>query len=330
MKLRRGRVEALQNRVLVTGCLGFSGHAMVQFLLSRGYHVVGLDISDSKPRLAFEMLVVDLRSMDDVSHAVAEVAPSHVVHLAAITDREHVDPLCLMDVNVCGTLNLLEAIAQHVPRARVCVVGSSAEYGRVDQSDSPIGESEPPRPLSAYGISKVAQSLAAQRAWLKHGLHVVRTRTFNLIGPGLPDALAPGSFARQVAEAEAGCREPEISTGRLTDYRDFVDIRDAVRAYWLCLEQGAPGAVYNVCSGQAVQIVEILNMLLDATSCELAVRTDDDPLVASAVPFQVGSFQRLATQTGWQPGVPLAQSVCDLLSWWREKIDEQRSWQRFS
>jgi GDP-4-dehydro-6-deoxy-D-mannose reductase len=257
--------------------------------------------------------------------AVRHVQPARVIHLAALTNGAQADAIPLIDTNVGGTLNILEALARHVPAARVCVVGSSAEYGWVTKDECPIREEQPLRPVSIYGISKAAQSLVAQRSWLRDRLPTVRTRTFNLIGPGQPDSLVPGSFARQVAEAELGLRAPEVVTGPLSDYRDFVDVRDAARAYWMLVQQGEPGAVYNVCSGRAVQIGEILDILLGSARCRVSVRAREDPQIASRIPYQSGSHRRLLEQTGWEPRIPLQQSVRDVLAYWRRVVRDRQT-----
>lgn len=306
--------------VLVTGCQGFSGQEMVRFLVSEGHQVVGLDQMPAPPTAGIRVIASDLRSQEDVDRAIQQVQPQCIVHLAAATDRAEADPVLLSAVNFQGTLNLLDAVTRYTPGAHVCVVGSSAEYGWTIPKDCPLREDHRLQPVSVYGITKVAQSMVAQRAWLKDRVHVTRTRTFNLIGPGQPDSLAPGAFARQIAEAEVGLRPPVVVTGRLSDYRDFIDVRDATRAYWMIAERGEPGQVYNVCSGRAIQVRQILDLLLDLATCEIRVQTTERPDFKSMIPYQYGTHELLSTHTGWQPKINLEQSVRDLLDYWREKV----------
>ena len=312
-----GNGQRIDCVALITGCLGFSGRVLVRLLQLEAQSLTGLDRALKPPDLGIDVRSVDIRCREEVMQTVQQAQPRHVVHLAAALAEDDVH--LLADVNLLGTLNLLDAVQEHTPAARVCVVGSSAEYGMTAQSDCPIREDQPLRPLSLYGITKAMQGLAAQRAWLKDGLATVRVRTFNLIGPGQPDSLAPGAFARQIAEAEAGLRPPVITTGPLTDYRDFVDVRDAVRAYWLLAQHGQAGLVYNVCSGRAVQMAHVLKLLRSFATCELDVETSGK-ISPSSVPYQCGSYELLQQHTGWQPQIDLEQSVQDLLNYWRQVV----------
>lgn len=309
--------------VFITGCQGFSGQCMVQFLLSMGHHVVGLCHHTQQRIAGIDAVYGDVRSYSDLCRIVQDVQPHAIIHLAAVHDAGGTDAARLYDTNVVGTINLLNAVKHHAPTARICVVGSSAEYGMTAQNGSPIREDAPLRPITMYGIAKVAQSMGAQKSWIKDHLPTMRTRTFNLIGPGQPDTLAPGAFARQIAEAEIGLHAPEIMTGRLSDYRDFIDVRDAVRAYWMVIVHGEPGQVYNVCSGRAVQIAEILDMLLEMATIKLSVRTDEDQDTAPSIPYQCGAHELLSLHTGWQPHIGLEQSVRDLLAYWRSIVQDK-------
>ena len=292
---------------------------MATMLVDTGYRIIGLDNKQTAGS-QIDVFLGDLRSSDDMCQIIREANPKYVLHLAAVTEREESYPETLYKTNVYGTLNLFNAITKFAPDAKVCVVGSSAEYGLTDPNDCPIVEDHPLRPVTLYGISKVAQSLVAQRAWLIENLHVTRTRTFNLIGPGQPDSFAPSTFAFQVAKAEAGLIPPEIMTHRLSDYRDYIDIRDAARAYWAIVKNGKPGIIYNVCSGRAVQIFEIVDILLHYSNIKLSVRIDDKSDTASIVPFQFGSNELLAEHTNWKPEIDIEQSVYDLLVYWRQFV----------
>jgi GDP-4-dehydro-6-deoxy-D-mannose reductase len=297
---------------------------MVQFLLSMGHHVVGL-CHQQKHRVAgIDAVYGDVRSYSDICRIVQDVQPHAIIHLAAVHDAGGIDADLLYDTNVVGTINLLNAVKHHAPTTRICVVGSSAEYGMTAHNGNPLREDAPLRPITKYGITKVAQNMEAQKSWIKDHLPIMRTRTFNLIGPGQPASLAPGAFARQVAEAEIGLHASEIMTGRLSDYRDFIDVRDAIRAYWMVTMHGEPGQVYNVCSGRAVQIAEILDMLLELAAIELSVRTNEDSDTAPAIPYQCGSHELLSLHTGWQPHIGLEQSVRDLLAYWRNIVRDKR------
>jgi GDP-4-dehydro-6-deoxy-D-mannose reductase len=198
------------------------------------------------------------------------------------------------------------------------VVGSAEEYGAVADAGRPISEDTPLRPLSPYAASKVAQEYLALQYALGHGLPVVRTRTFNHTGPGRGAVFAESSFARQIADIQAGRREPRIVVGNLDAVRDFSDVRDVVGAYALLVERGAPGEVYNVCSGRGVRIGFVLERLVALSGVKVEIREEQALLRQADIPFLVGDYGRLRA-LGWSPEIPLDRSLADLLAYWRER-----------
>jgi len=202
----------------------------------------------------------------------------------------------------------------------VLVVGSAEEYGAVDPDAAPITEDAPLRPLSPYAVSKVAQGFLALQYALSREMAVVRTRTFPHTGPGRGAAFAESSFARQIAEVEAGRRRPVLEVGNLDAVRDFTDVRDVVRAYWLLLERGNPGEVYNVCSGRGQSIGDVLRALLEISGVHVDLKVDRERLRPSDLPALVGDPTRLREATGWEPKIPLEQTFRDLLDHWRERV----------
>jgi GDP-4-dehydro-6-deoxy-D-mannose reductase len=200
------------------------------------------------------------------------------------------------------------------------VVGSAEEYGPVEPEEMPIREETPLRPASPYAVSKVAQGALALLYGPAGGLRVVLTRTFHHTGPGRGEAFAESSFARQLAEIEAGRRPPVLKVGNLEAVRDFADVRDVVRAYWMLLEKGEGGTAYNVCSGRGRRVRELLDVLLAASGARVEVRVDPDRLRPSDVPAQVGDPARLRAATGWEPRIPLERTLEDLLDDWRARI----------
>lgn len=307
---------------LVTGIAGFCGRHLAAELSAAGYHVTGLD---RVPTLlpGANMHVVDLRETGRVAAILAEVRPDLLFHLAALTDpRLPYEELHY--VNVLGTLSLLDAVRQACPAACVLIASSSAVYGRAPAGRLPIGEDEPFRPASPYAVSKVAQEMIAYQHFAAHGLAVIRSRAFNLTGPGESSSFVTSAFARQIAEIEAGRREPIIHVGNLDTVRDFVDVRDAVRAYRLLAEQGEPGAAYNVCSGRGVHIHALLDALLEmARVPSITVEPDPGRLQPADVPTSVGSSLELCMTTGWSPTFPLERTLHDVLSCWREHVQKE-------
>jgi GDP-4-dehydro-6-deoxy-D-mannose reductase len=315
-------------RVLITGVAGFVGGHVVTFLRSRAEvtEIVGMD---SRPggrsrSLGIEVRQADLEDPGSVEGALAGLEVDRIIHLAAQSSpqKSWEDPAGTLRTNLMGLLHLLESVCRQGLSPRVLVVGSAEEYGHVAPEELPLGEDAPLRPATPYAVSKVAQSYLALQYALGRGLHVVRTRTFHHTGPRRGANFAEGSFARQVAEAEAGRRPPVLEVGDLEVVRDFTDVRDVVAAYWALLEQGRPGEVYNVCSGRGVRLGEIVDELVRQARCRLEVRVDPARLRRSDVPALVGDPARLQALTGWSASIPLATTLRDLLDHWRERVQQ--------
>jgi GDP-4-dehydro-6-deoxy-D-mannose reductase len=309
-------------RVLVTGAAGFVGGHLLE-LLAREHpavEVVGV-VRPGGQRLnapGVEVLEADLEDPDATDALFDHVRPDRIVHLAGQSSvhRSWEDPAGTLRANVQGLLSLLEAVRRRGLTPRVLVVGSAEEYGQADPRDLPLKEDAPLRPLSPYAVSKLAQGFLALQYHLSHGLHLVRTRTFQHTGPGRGESFAESSFARQIVEIEGG-RAAVLTVGNLESVRDFSDVRDVVRAYWALLDRGRPGEVYNVCSGRGVRMREVLDILLSVAAVRAEVRIDPTRLRPSDVSALVGDPARLKQDTGWQPMIPLERSLADLLDQWR-------------
>src|SRR3989442_4297225 len=230
------------------------------------------------------------------------------------------DPAGTLRTNVLGMLHLLEAVRAGAAAPRIIAVGSADEYGLVRPDEVPRREDAPPRPDSPDAVSKVAQGYLALQYALAPGLHVVRTRTFHHTGPRRGEQFAESSFARQLAEIEAGQRPPRLEVGNLDVVRDFTDVRDVVRAYWMLLDRGVPGEVYNVCSGRGVRLGELLQRLIGVSGRRVRVHVDPSPLRPADAPILVGDPGRLRAATGWEPRIPLERTLADLLDYWRERV----------
>ncbi|MBN1139907.1 MAG: GDP-mannose 4,6-dehydratase [Anaerolineae bacterium] len=307
---------------LVTGIAGFCGRHLAAELSAAGYLVIGLDrVPVQLP--GADMHLVDLTEIKRVVAILTQVRPDLLFHLAALTDPR-LPYEELHHVNALGTLSLLGAARQTCPEVRVLITGTSAVYGRVPASRLPISEDQPFYPTSTYAVSKVAQEMIAYQHFAAHGLAVIRSRAFNLTGPGESPGFVTSAFAHQIAEIEAGQRAPIVHVGNLDTVRDFVDVRDAVRAYRLLAEQGEPGAVYNVCSGRGVPIRALLDALLELARVPgIAVEPDRARLQPADVPISVGDGTYLRTQTGWTPTYTIEQTLRDVLSYWREHVKRE-------
>lgn len=326
---RRGRqvFEEHGVRALITGINGFVGSHLAEYLLAHSdWQVAGTvygpqdNICHLRERL--ELYPLELSRLPAAVSVLEETQPDVIVHLAAqaVPALSQHDPWPTLETNIRLQLNVLQAAVHLGLNCRVLVVGSGDEYGLVRPDDLPIAESTPLRPLNAYAVSKVAQEMLGLQYHLAHGLPVVMVRPFNHIGPRQGLGFVAPDFARQVAEAEAGLREPVMEVGNLDVSRDFSDVRDVVRGYHLAVAQGEPGEVYNLGSEQARSVRELLEMLVAASRVKLEVRQDATRLRPADVPVMVSDCRKLRQCTGWRTIIPFEQSVRDVLDYWRERV----------
>ena len=306
-------------RALITGAAGFVGGHLAAELAGRGAETLGLGRDPSGPDSLVEYVRADLLDADATRTAIRELRPDAVFHLAALASvgESWRAPAETLDNNTRSTLNLLEAVRAEAPDAVVLHAGSGETYGPVPEARLPVTEDEPLRPQNPYAVSKAAADLLAGFYADAHGLRVIRTRAFNHAGPGQADIYVVSAFARQIAEAErAGQRELLLETGNLAPRRDFADVRDVVRAYALAVEAGN-AAIFNVCSGVSVPVADILAALTRLTHVAVEQRTDPARLRKHEVMDIRGSHARLTEKTGWEPKIPLEQTLADTLDWWR-------------
>lgn len=310
---------------LITGIAGFCGSYLAELLAAEGRRVVGLDASGEGGQrlrgLGLDVVVhqADLTDALGLRALIAEVQPDQVYHLAALTNPA-APYRRLYEVNVYGTIHLLEALAAAAPAAALLLAGSSAQYGPTRPEENPIGEGQEFRPITQYAVTKATQDLLGGMA-AAAGQRVVRARSFNIIGPRQGAQFASAAFARQIAEIEQGRRPPVIEVGNLAAVRDFVDVRDVARAYVAALTAGRPGQVYNVCSGVGRSVQSLLDGLLALSRVQpIEVRPVAERMQPADVPAQVGSYARLAADAGWRPRIPWEQSLQDLLDYWRAAV----------
>jgi len=307
---------------LVTGVSGFAGGHLVAALTEQAApRIVGIDLAEPPAASArhLEYHQAEITDFERLRGIVAAVRPDRVVHLAALTFGQPSGPTDqrFLEVNVQGTRVLFEALLAAGLRPRIHVAGSSAVYGAA--TEDPITEEAALRPQTLYAASKACQEIVALTYHRARGLEVVVTRAFNHTGPGEHPHFAASTFARQIAEAEAGRREPVVQVGNLDAYRDFTDVRDVVRGYLAALERGEAGAAYNVCSGTAQRIGDLLDLLVAMARVPVRVERDPARLAPADVPYQRGSHDRLTAATGWRPAITLATTLADLLDYWRER-----------
>jgi GDP-4-dehydro-6-deoxy-D-mannose reductase len=311
------------SRALVTGASGFVGPHLVAALGRAGHEVWTTD-REAAPAAPERHASCDLGDPHTVRALLERVQPEWIFHLASLSSVAYSfqNPRDVLLTNVGASVNLLEAVRQVAPAARVLVVGSAEQYGNVPEAEQPIREDQPFRPASPYAVSKVAQEHLALQYALAFGMHVVATRSFNHSGPGQSDRFVLPSFARQVALAERGEQAPVLRVGNLDVWRDFLDVRDVVRAYVMLIERGAAGQAYNVCRGETHRVRDLLDALLGFSRVPLRVETDPARARPADLPVLRGDPARLQERTGWLPELPLETTLRDLLDDWRQRAGE--------
>ena len=305
----------MQGAPLVTGATGFAGGHLLERLAAGGAPVHAFAHAGGQPpspHAGVHWWSVDLLDREAVRGALQAARPSVVYHCAGLADVQNAwkAPARALRVNVVGTHNLLEGCRDVGLSCRVFVTGSAQIYR---PSTGAISEEDEVAPANPYGVSKLAQELTAAAS----GLPVLLARPFNHAGPRQSPSYASSAFAQQIARIEAGGLDPVLRVGNLESRRDITDVRDTVRAYQALAESGVPLRPYNVCSGRAYSMREILDILLSLARVRVRVDVDPARLRPSDNPIILGSHARLTTDTGWRPEIPIEQTLADLLDYWR-------------
>ena len=343
-------------RVLITGITGMAGSFLAEYLADHhpDVEVFGtfrwrskldnlqdlrnrgkLNVLDEGQRITDEaslrrfvkpgqVTVIDCELQDGsaVRGVIRAVRPEKVFHLAAqsFVPTSWTAPAATLTNNIVSQVNLFEAIREARLDPVIHVAGSSEEYGLVYPDEAPISESNPLRPLSPYAVSKVAQETLAIQYFRSYGLRCVVTRGFNHTGPRRGQVFATSSFAKQIAEIEAGLRKPIIEVGDLESRRDWTDTRDMVRAYWLAAERGEPGEVYNTGRGTCISIGHMLDVLLSHSNVDIAREQDPSRMRPSDVRLLWANVDKFKKATDWEPMIVFDQTMADLLDYWRERV----------
>lgn len=326
-------------QILITGITGFVGSHLAEYILNlnEGHEVYGLcrwrSPRDNLINIYNKIKLVDadLCDLSALIRVMEVVKPDVVFHLAAqsyvLTSFN--SPIHTLFTNVIGTTNLLEAIriTKIDPITHVC--SSSEVYGQVNESDVPIKETCSFRPASPYAVSKVAEDMVAFQYWLSYGMRTIRTRMFTHTGRRRGDTFAFSSFAKQIAAAELGLKEPVIRVGNLKSVRTVCDVRDAVRAYWIMVHKCKPGEVYNIGGNQTLAIGDGLDKLLSFSKMKFEVKVAPELLRPSDVTLQIPSIEKFIKETGWKPEIPLEKTLIDILDYWREELS-RNPWKSLS
>ena len=313
---------------LIIGGAGFVGAYLVRHLKND----LGQDVVVTKmPREQVKVDGVDMDSIqvydldilqkESIVALFREIRPDYIYHLAAQSSVSvsWKNPALTVDVNVKGGVNILEALRELEDKPRVLFIGSGEEYGHILPGETPIKEGNVPRPGNIYAATKVCQNMLAKIYADAYGLDVMMVRAFNHIGPNQLPLFVVADFCKQEAEIEAGNREPVMKVGNLSAKRDFTDVRDVVRAYALLMKSGCAGETYNIGSGHAIAIEDILKQILDHSSVEIRVEVDPERLRPVDVPIIEADTTKVYEATGWKPEISMEQTIRETLDYWRTK-----------
>lgn len=317
-------------KVLITGISGFAGSFLAEFLLSKKeYDVNGTYLLEEsignieRLKNKIKLMKVDLTKIKGVNKIIRLIKPDYVFHLAALTSpaASFKNPLITIENNIAAEMNLLSGVLDNkLFNTRVLIVSSAEVYGLVKKENLPIDEETQLMPASPYAVSKIAQDFLGLQYFLSYNLKIVRVRPFNHIGPRQSPNFVVADFARKIAEIEKGKTESVISVGNLDAKRDFVDVRDMVRAYLLAIEKGEIGEVYNIGSEKSYKISDILDMLLNLSKVKISVSVDRHRLRPLDIPELLCNARKFKKLTNWKPQIPIEVTLKDTLDYWRKII----------
>lgn len=321
-------------RILITGFSGFVGSYLVAACHAQYPEATLFGMSLHAPALPEEhsdipliCLEADLLDSAQVHRAIAQSQPNLIFHLAAQSSvaASWKAPMRTLEINAGGAIHLFEALHAECLSPRVLLVGSGEQYGLVSPEENPINEECLPRPANPYAVSKVAQDLYGYQYSVAYGLPIVRVRPFNHFGPRQKESFVIANFARQIALIEASRAEPILPVGNLQARRDFLPVQDVVRAYLALIEQGHPGEAYNVGSGIARSIEEVLALCLELADAPITTRVDLTRFRPADVPLLVADTARVRAHTGWQPTTSFRAALKETLDYWRVNVRKEES-----
>lgn len=310
-------------KYLITGANGFCGRHLADVLVGRSNSVYGIsrsipdDLVAKHPAVTYEQC--NLIDHTSVYNMLKKIEPDCIFHLAAESSvaSSWRSPVNIMNNNVLSQINIFEAVRELELSTRIIVACSSEEYGLINKSDLPVNEKCCFNPLSTYAVSKVSQDMLAYQYYKSYDMDIIRVRSFNLTGPGRPPTYALSSFAYQIAKIEKKMSKNIISAGNLDVKRDYTDVRDAVNGYYELALKAKSGTVYNLCSGKAYNLRELLNVLISFSTTNVNVEKDISKFRPSDLSIMFGDNTKIKTEIGWIPKIDIQTTLSDLLEYWR-------------
>lgn len=311
-------------KALIIGAAGFVGGYLTEYLQKE----CGMEVCVTK--LPFEKITydtagvfdLDILKKEEIVTLLFDVRPDYIFHLAAQSSvgTAWSNPGLTIDINIKGSVNVLDAVRELYYKPRILLIGSGEEYGHIRETEIPVRENNMIRPGNIYAATKACQNMFGNIYTKAYDMEIMMVRAFNHIGPTQTPTFVVADFCKQVAEIEKGLRTPVMYVGNLQAKRDFTDVRDVVRAYTLLIEKGVPGETYNVGSGHAVAISEILDFIISLTDREIKIETDANKIRPVDIPVIEADISKTLELTGWRPEIPLEQTITETLSYWRGKV----------
>lgn len=308
-------------KALIIGGAGFVGQYLADYLHDAcGYQVRSTKMKqECLPDVSYEVVDMNLLAKEEVEEVIRSFEPDYIFHLAAQSSVavSWSNPQLTVDVNIKGTIQLLDVLKETEYKGRVLLIGSGEEYGRIQPDEVPIIEDTVLRPGNIYAATKCCQNMIASIYAKAYGLNLIMVRAFNHVGPKQSPQFVVSDFCKQVVEAEKGMREPVIHVGNLKAKRDFTDVRDVIAAYECLVRQGVSGETYNVGSGIAYSIEEILDQIIALSGQEIRIQVEKERLRPIDVPLIVADITKISEQTDWKQKISLEQTLRDTLDYWR-------------
>ncbi len=317
----------MKTKVLIIGSTGFAGiHLLNDLKEYDKFDIYGTYYHPSSQNFKIvekniKLFKCDITNYQSIEKIIKKIKPDIIFHFGAyVSVAKSFDEISkIFETNVLGTVNVMESVKKNCKDIKVLIPGSNEIYGVVKQDEMPIKESQTLNPMNPYGISKAAQEMLGLYYFKVFGIETYLTRTFHYMGPGQPLGFVASDFAKQVVDIEREIRE-YVKVGNLDAKRDFLDIRDVVRAYIKIVEKGKSGTVYNVCKGTSISIKDILNILIkNSNNKNIKIKIDSAKLRPSDVPNFVGDNSRLTNDTGWEPKIKIEKTLKDIVKFWRNQ-----------
>lgn len=312
-------------RGLVIGAAGFVGNYLINEMYASDMEIYATKLPHEKFENSNATVYnLDIMDRDAVIALLFEIRPDYIFHLAAQSSvgLAWKNPGLTVDVNIKGGLNVMDAVRELFYKPRVLLIGSGEEYGHIRPGETPITEDNLLRPGNIYAATKACQNMIGNIYSKAYDMELMMVRAFNHIGPGQAPMFVVSDFCKQVAEIEKGLREPVMKVGNLAAKRDFTDVRDVVKAYVKLIAVGKSGETYNVGSGHAKAIQDILELIVSMSEAEIKVEIDPNKLRPVDVPIIEADITKLRQLTGWEPHIPLEQTIRETLDYWRAHVQE--------